>query len=252
LSAIRVRFTRGHEVKFISHLDLMKAFERALRRSGLPIAYSQGFNPHPQMVFGLPLSVGVVSVAEYADFELTGDINPIDFSNKLNVELPQGIKITAAKYKYAKGNIMAKVNAAVYDVDIFLDSSISLEAIKEKLSLFMNETEIPVEKEIKGGKKGKDVIKTVDIRPMIKKLELSTLAEIPSGYEEFVSAFRITALLSAGSASNVKPELVVSAFDSMLGLNIRTYLVYRRELFVDNNGGMANPLNDAVLMERKG
>jgi radical SAM-linked protein len=63
LYSIRVKFERSQEVKFISHLDMMKAFERALRRAGLPIGYSKGFNPHPLMVFGLPLSVGMTSQA---------------------------------------------------------------------------------------------------------------------------------------------------------------------------------------------
>src|SRR5690242_15350351 len=73
LANIRTKFRRSDEVKFISHLDLMKVFERAIRRARLPIAYSQGFNPHPGMVFGLPLSVGVTSDAEYGDFEITDD-----------------------------------------------------------------------------------------------------------------------------------------------------------------------------------
>ena len=67
---LRVKFTRGEEVKYISHLDMLKVFERALRRANIPIAYNKGFNPRPQIVFGLPLSVGVTSESEYADLEI--------------------------------------------------------------------------------------------------------------------------------------------------------------------------------------
>ena len=107
MSSVRVKFFRGEEVKFISHLDLMKMYERALRRSGVPIAYSQGFNPHPQMVFGLPLSVGVTSESEYADFELEGNMDPGEFMQRLNGSLPEGIRIVDAAVKKAGSNIMA-------------------------------------------------------------------------------------------------------------------------------------------------
>ena len=85
---LRVKFIRGEEIKFISHLDLMRVFERALRRSEIPVAYSKGFNPHPQMVFGLPLSVGVTSQCEYADFKIEDNIEPNEFIQRLNDNLP--------------------------------------------------------------------------------------------------------------------------------------------------------------------
>ena len=74
----------------------MKLFERALRRANIPIAYS-GFYPHPVMVFGLPLSVGVTSEAEYADFEFESKIDPLKFMENLNRELPAGISVSARK-----------------------------------------------------------------------------------------------------------------------------------------------------------
>lgn len=233
MSAVRIRFTRGHEVKFISHLDLMKVFERALRRSDLPISYSQGFNPHPLMVFGLPLSVGVTSDAEYADFELTGDIDPDHFMHTLNKELPEGIRITNARIKYSRNNIMASVNGALYEIKLFTNENIELEGLSQKIAALLQENEILAEKEGKGG------IKKINIRPMIKKLDLASTDKIPAGYEEFVSAFTLKALLSAGSASNLKPELLVKAIGEKTGTDFETAIIHRRELYVEYEGSLA-------------
>ena len=112
LSDLRIKFIRGEEVKFISHLDLMKVFERASRRANIPIAYSQGFNPHAHLIFGLPLSVGVTSQAEYADIELTEILEPESFVTRLNKELPKGLIIIEAKARQSKVNIMASIGAA--------------------------------------------------------------------------------------------------------------------------------------------
>lgn len=68
---IRLKFTKGSEVKYISHLDLMRVFQRALRRASIPISYSSGFNPHQEISFAAPLSLGVTSNAEYVDLKLT-------------------------------------------------------------------------------------------------------------------------------------------------------------------------------------
>ncbi len=236
MSSIRVRFTRGDNVKFISHLDLMKLFERALRRSGVPIAYSQGFNPHPQMVFGLPLSVGVTSEAEYADFDMAAPITPAEFRDKLNEQLPGGIEILEAVEKTSKGNIMASISGAVYTVTVFLKDSTALEELDKKVAGFVDKAEIIVKKEGKGG------IKNVNIRPMIHKLEVYPAKSVPAGYGEFKTAFVLEALLGAGSVANLKPELLLSAFSEYSGLETGAALIHRKELYVDYSGTMADPL----------
>ena len=114
MGKIRFKFIRGEQVKYISHLDLMRTFERAIRRANIPVRYSQGFNPHPSIVFGLPLSVGVTSEAEYADVEIDGELAPPVFLQQLNSQLPEGLKVTDAKESGAKSNIMASVAFASY------------------------------------------------------------------------------------------------------------------------------------------
>ncbi len=237
---IRVRFTRGEEVKFISHLDLMKAFERALRRTGLPIAYSQGFNPHPQMVFGLPLSVGVTSEAEYADFELVQAVSPAEFIERLNAGLPGGIRITEAAAGKAKGNIMASIAGAEYEITAFLKEAPGFGHLSERVSHFMNKSNIIVRKEGKGG------VKDVDIRPLILKLGLEPEGRMPAGYESYASALRLKALLRAGSSANLRPELLMGALSADAGIDFGVCRVHRIRLFVEKDGKFTDPMDEVV------
>jgi len=120
----------------------MKMFERAVRRSNIPIAYSKGFNPHPHIVFGLPLSVGVTSDSEYADFELEKDMKPEEFAQRLNQNLPEGVKIVEAKKNNTNSNIMAQVAGALYEVLVLADGKVEIEDLKSKLSKFLENKEI--------------------------------------------------------------------------------------------------------------
>lgn len=233
---IRVRFIRGEEVKFISHLDLMKVFERTIRRTGLPIAYSQGFNPHPQMVFGLPLSVGVTSEAEYADFELSREVSPAEFIEKLNMGLPPGIRIMEAEVKNTKENIMAAITGATYEITAFLKESPGLADMSERVSHFMDHGNIIIRKESKGS------VKDIDIRPMILKLDVAPVEQIPAGYEDFSSAFLFTALLRAGSVANLRPEFLIRALSEDTGFGLGACRVHRSRLYVDKGGKFSDPI----------
>jgi radical SAM-linked protein len=241
LNSIRIRFTRGEDVKFISHLDLMKVFERAVRRTGLPIAYSQGFNPHPHLVFGLPLSVGVTSDGEYADFELTRQIQPQQFMDVLNASLPEAIRITAAGEKLSKTNIMAAIAGADYTLSIFLNETISLDEAASKLKALMAMESIMVLKE------GKGAAKEVDIRPLICSADIEAAGQLPFGYETFTSAFVIHTQFRAGSAANLRPELFVKALVEKAGLPVAASRLHRRALYVESRGTLTDPMDKEVL-----
>ena len=113
---IRFKFTRGPELKYISHLDLLRVFERSVKRSRIPVAYSQGFNPRQKIVFGLPMSIGLTSDCEYADIELAEDIIPDDFIKAMNEGLPKGVRVVEAVHMTAKGNIMNQIKSARYEI----------------------------------------------------------------------------------------------------------------------------------------
>jgi radical SAM-linked protein len=96
MQRIEVKYRKGEEIKFIGHRDLMRAFQRAIRRAGLPIAYSQGFNPHMKISWGNALKVGATSEGEKAILQIDGWIKPDEVKTRLNQTLPQGLAILDA------------------------------------------------------------------------------------------------------------------------------------------------------------
>ena len=216
LNKIRARFSRGEEVKYISHLDTMRTFERTVRRAGIPIAYSHGFNPRPQMSFGLPLSVGVTSNYEYIDMEMEGDLSAQDLIEKLNNNLPRGFSVQNAEYINTTGSLMASIGVASYEVSISNSEIASFDQIKGCVDSIMGKEALLVEKESKGK------IKNVDIRPYIYELKIN---ELNNGQ------MSLSMNLSAGSEFNVKPELVVKVLNEVCTFPLKIVKIHRIGLF---------------------
>ena len=236
LANIRTKFRRSDEVKFISHLDLMKVFERAIRRARLPIAYSQGFNPHPGMVFGLPLSVGVTSDAEYGDFEITDDELSInEFSERLNAQLPKGLEILSAKARQSKQNIMATIAASEYVVVVGTKSECTQKDIKASIHRYLEQEEIIVKKRTKTG------VKDTNIRDMIFDLNFELQ---PC---DTLSIIKFTMLVSAGSKANLKPDLLIESLFGFLKLDFEIDRIHRTKLFVKEQDQLLDPMDGLVL-----
>jgi radical SAM-linked protein len=119
MQRLRIRFRRGQEIKFISHLDIMRLWQRALNRAGISLAYSQGFNPHPRISLAAPLAVGVTSEAELMDVILTKPASPHFFTAAVNQKLPAGIEILQA-YPIALTvpSLQSQVRCAEYKVEL--------------------------------------------------------------------------------------------------------------------------------------
>ncbi|MGQ9630427.1 MAG: TIGR03936 family radical SAM-associated protein [bacterium] len=113
----RIRFSKGDEAKYISHLDTVKAFYRALRRAGINVAYTRGYNPRPKVSFGPPLSVGCTSDSEYLDLEVEGDFGEAEVVDSLNAVMPPGFKVLAAKeIKQRTHSLMSICRYALYEI----------------------------------------------------------------------------------------------------------------------------------------
>ena len=119
MQRLRVKFSRGDEIKFISHLDIVRMWQRAFRRANIPLAYSEGFNPHPKISLAAPLPLGVTSEAEFMDVYFTRWVTPHHFIAAVGQELPPGIKILqAAPVGLNLPALQAQVAFAEYIVDI--------------------------------------------------------------------------------------------------------------------------------------
>jgi radical SAM-linked protein len=119
MQRLRIRFSRNEELKFISHLDIIRLWERALRRAHIALAYSEGFSPHPRISLAAPLSVGVTSDVELMDVVLAGQVSPHWFTSAVNQRLPPGILVLEV-YPIAPRvpALQAQVRFAQYEVDI--------------------------------------------------------------------------------------------------------------------------------------
>jgi radical SAM-linked protein len=142
MQRLRVNFSRGEEVKFLSHLDLMRFWERALRRAGLTLAYSEGFSPHPRISIAAPLSVGVTSTAELMDIILNQWTSPETFTKLLSKQLPPGIellKVNAAGLN--EPSLQSRVRFAEYKVEI--QTRVTAEEVTSALQNVLSKKEIP-------------------------------------------------------------------------------------------------------------
>lgn len=200
----RLKFEKIMRLKFIGHLDLLDLFQRAVNRAGLPIAYSQGFNPHQLMSFALPLTLGFEGRGEYIDIELTEESNPEIIKENLNKAFPEGLSILSVR-KLEKGEKSGAslTEAALYDVIMPEDFKLTPKDIDGFLGL----------KEIKIMKKGKKKTVEEDIRPDIFELKL---------FDEERQRHRM--LISQGSMRNVKPEAVITEICKLAG---REFIVYK-------------------------
>ena len=119
MQRLRLRFCRAEEVKFISHLDIMRLWQRALHRAGIALAYSEGFSPHPKISLAVPLPIGVTSEAELMDIFTTKWVSPHFFTKAISGQLPPGIEILQV-YQMALGlpSLQAQVRYVEYKVEV--------------------------------------------------------------------------------------------------------------------------------------
>lgn len=211
---VMFRFEKGSAIRFISHLDLLRAFQRALLRSGLPVEWSRGFHPHPQFSFAMALPVGAESTGEYMEAALS-ECDPVRAAAGLNTALGPGLRVTdAGGLPGGAPSLMAAVAAS----DWSLEAPAGLE--REDVVRLLARSSVPVEKA------GKNGSRMTDIRPGVLELHL---AETPAG--RFVQA-----RLAAGSRNNVAPALLLRALAP--GGDAAGLRVCRRELYYDRNGAL--------------
>lgn len=205
----RIRFSKTGRAKYISHLDLLKIFTRMARRTGLDLVYSQGFNPHAELVFSAPLPLGMTSEAEYVDMQLSGPADTDSIMELLRGSLPEGIVPLKIRHlEPGEGNVMRPVAFCRYRMELSFPDAASREIFPEKLRRCL-EAGTP----IITAKKSKSGVKNVDIRPLIHSFG-TDIADIP----ECGCAF--TAILAAGNEANLRPEVALKGiFDKINGVD---------------------------------
>ncbi|NLP30790.1 MAG: DUF2344 domain-containing protein [Clostridiales bacterium] len=190
-----LKFKKLGLIRYTSHLDLVRLFHRAFKRQGISLTYSKGFNPHPKMSFGQPLSLGFESVGEYLEFETSESYEAKDIKDMLNIAMPDGIEITDCwKIDTNQKSISSSVEWASYEIqwDCEFDSSL----IEE----FLNQDKIIALKR----QKKKSTMKEIDIKPLIYK------------FNKLDGNKGLYAMVRTGSSSNLNPQLLLEAFYQFL------------------------------------
>ncbi len=217
-SKVRLMWSKGEEVRFTSHLDVLRTVERAVRRSGIPIAYSEGFHPHPRIAFGPPLPLGFVSEAEYLDIQLTEPFSNEHLS-RLNKALPQGFKILEGKTIFAKAeSLSSAINAALYKAEVPFSGKEIQDRIESIISL----------RSLVVSRVSKEELKEVDIRFDILKLENEDST--------------LNLLLSLGSAGYAKPQEVLIYGFGMKEKEVLSLLFKRKGLFIKRQDQLLSPM----------
>jgi radical SAM-linked protein len=163
---IQYQFKRSTPLRFLSHLDQQRLFQRAFRRANMPVEYSQGFNPHPRMSFALAMSVGLTSDGEYGEVIVSEDIDVDTFISRMNQVLPNGLEIVTARIcGEGVGSLSAALSKSVYQIRINVVPETDLAALAETIESYLALPQILIQKR---NKKGKYVEK--DIRPFIESI----------------------------------------------------------------------------------
>lgn len=234
---VRVKFSKQGSLKFIGHLDMLRYFQKAIKRAGLPIAYSEGFNPHQIMTFSSPLGLGMTSTAEYMDIELTEEVPSEEGVSRLNDVMVEDITVLSFKYLPEKSkNAMSATVAAEYKVtlgDKLIDEIGADFNYNKELSKFLSQKACIILKKTKKSER------EIDILPLI--------------YDFSVEDKIFSIKCSSGSNDNLKPEVIMeeylrfSGYDEKLDrVNLK---IERTELYTGDTDNLIS-LDDIGINEQ--
>ena len=214
MRAVRIWIKKEGRAKYVSHLDMNRCFTRAVRRAGLNLWYTEGFNPHPYLNFLTPLSLGQESDGEPLDIRMQDDTSDDEIRTRLNEALPEGVSVVCVRDAVRKA---AEIAFASYTIRIELDAPDTANAFCEKARALLEGGELTAEKP---GKQGhRKVMKQVRLCEKIREIEVSADG----------TSVILEAVLNAGS-DMLNPALLADALQKNIGtdglVRIRRHTFY--------------------------
>lgn len=214
---IRIKFSKLGAMKFVGHLDIMRYFQKAIRRADIDICYSEGFSPHQIMSFAAPLGVGLTSTGEYMDIEVNHSDSSAAMIKRLNQTMADGISILSVKkLPDTAKNAMSIVAAADYRLTFREGSEPEdLDEWINGFTAFLEQENIPYLKKTKKGER------EMNLKPLI--------------YQHQVENASILLQVSTGSSDNLKPEMIVDAYCLSIGCDLKPFAIQieRQEVYAD-------------------
>lgn len=271
MSELRFKFCRSGDSKYFSHLDMMRMFQRAFRRAEIPVAYSQGFNPHPEFVIGMPLSVGVESDCEYVDIKLEEPVE--DFVGKMNKALPENIRVLETKEKTGKKNIMAEIRAMICSIEYEQMLPGADEECAARMAKLFEEEAFTITKAVKpkkkrgrnrGGNSTENEVREVDVKELLYYVAFNgkvlykadvydesvqqKIEECADALSDSEYAGRFLVFAAAGSKGNVNARIICDAILEKVGMEYDGSCRMRRlETFVADGDRFVSPMSMIAL-----
>ncbi len=218
---IRIKYTKTGVLKYIGHLDMMRYFQKLLRRSGMDIGFTQGYSPHPEISIALPLGIGVTSEAEYMDVTVNSCGHSAEMIELLNKDQVEGVRVLSFRQvpDGRRSNCMAIVSAARYQATF--SDSMKAEISSRKLVIEERLQDMLAQSSIIIRKKTKRSDGDADIRPLV--YEAQSVASLSS----------IELLLAAGSANSLNPDTFMRAFAEHCGIEPQgiPWHIHRLEIY---------------------
>ena len=210
MKSVRIMFSKTGRAKYVSHLDLVRAMTRAVRRADIPLWYTEGFNRHPYLTFASPLSLGYEGLRETMDIRMADDFPYDELAARLNAVLPEGLAVISAADVVAKAGDLA---AAEYRLTIHLPAAVIVDALSSG--------ELLVEKRTK-----KKTMKTIDILPYFKNAVVEAVGE---------NTTLVTVALPSGGNENVNPGLFITALKGVVGADVDAEVLRLRLLLANGS-----------------
>ncbi len=234
---VRLRFAERGKVRWISHRDVARAFERAFRIEQLPLAFSAGFSPRPKVSFGLALSVGYESDAEYLDFELTEPVDVDELPAALTAALPEGITVTGACRLLDRAPALQESVTTVQFLVAVTDAQghpLDRDALATTVTRALAGDSLVVTRTRKGRESDDDIL------PAIRSIVLRDAHDVPvlDGADDAP----VLELTLATQPRGARPREVLDALASVGGIDLHERRVLRTHQWIERGGARLEPL----------
>ena len=231
---IRLRFAKRGRLRFLSHRDVARSFERAVRRAGVPVAYSQGFSPHPRLSWVGAAPTGAASEAEYVEIGLTRPLDPGGLAGALDAALPEGLDVLAAAV--AAGPPLAdRIDASSWRIEL---PGVEPAELRAAVAAVTGRESVVVERVTPSG------CRTVDMRAAIVSVDVGAPAVFPARAAAESGVCAILTAVVRQTTPAVRPDDVLGALDVVAGLRppVPAKATRTAQGLLDDRGGLADPL----------
>ncbi len=230
---LRLRYAKRGRLRFTSHRDVARVVERGLRRAGLPMAYSQGFNPHPKVSWLGAAPTGAASEAEYVEIALVREVDPELVRAELDAALPGDLVVLDAVVA-GPGSLADRMEASRWRIEL---PGVAVAPLREAVRALLAAPEVHVERMTKNGKR------SIDVRTALVSLEASDQPVVSAVAEDTTECGILTAVVRQGSPA-VRPDDVLSALDVVAGLRppVPAKATRTAQGRLDDDGGLVDPL----------